>query len=100
MNSTNKPEMLPTRTQSLLRLTQRILFAAGTFALAYVGFTLLEAGLYQVSAKVSLENQIQQETQIQVEQIQTGKERTQPHPKPSVRKGDVLGRLDIARLGL
>jgi sortase A len=65
------------------------LFIIGILLLGYVGFTLLEARLYQVSAKRSLENQIQVEN-----------ERPQARPKAPVRKGDVLGRMDIPRLGM
>lgn len=82
-------DMIPTRTQRLLRWTQSLLFIAGILALGFVGFTLLDAKLFQASAKRSLENQIQLEKQ--------------PHemqPKPAIKPGDVLGRLDIPRLGL
>jgi sortase A len=57
--------------------------------LGYVGFTLLEARLYQVSAKRSLENQIQMQREYKTAQ-----------PRPTVRTGDVLGRIDIPRLGV
>jgi sortase A len=77
------------RKPRLLRWTQRLLFITGILLLGYVGFSLLEARLYQVSAKRSLENEIQAE-----------KERPQSQPKPPVRKGDVLGRMDIPRLGM
>jgi sortase A len=79
----------PARKPRLLRWTQRFLFITGILLLGYVGFTLLEARLYQVSAKRSLENQIQVE-----------KERPQTQPRTPVKKGDVLGRMDIARLGM
>jgi sortase A len=79
----------PARKPRLLRWIQRLLFITGLLLLGYVGFTLLEARLYQVSAKRSLENEIQAE-----------KERPQSQPKPPVRKGDVLGRMDIPRLGM
>jgi sortase A len=68
---------------------QRLLFITGILLLGYVGFTLLETRLYQVSAKRSLENEIRAE-----------KERPQAQSKPPVRKGDVLGRMDIPRLGM
>ena len=77
------------RRQALLRWTQRLLFITGILLLGYVGFTLLEARLYQVSAKRSLENEILVE-----------KERPQTQPKTPVKKGDVLGRMDIPRLGM
>jgi sortase A len=65
------------------------LFTTGTLALAYVGFTLLDARLYQASAKRSLESQIQVEEE--------GKATL---PKSAVKKGEVLGRMDIPRLGV
>jgi len=79
----------PTRVQKLLRWSQRLLFVTGTLALGYVSFTLLDARLYQVSAKRSLESQIGLE-----------KEPHEIRSKPPVKSGDVLGRLDIPRLGL
>jgi sortase A len=79
----------PARKPRLLRWIQRLLFITGTLLLGYVGFTLLETRLYQVSAKRSLENEIRDE-----------KERPQARSKPPVRKGDVLGRMDIPRLGM
>jgi sortase A len=89
MTLTTEREMHPTRIRRLLRWTQRLLFITGALALGYVGFTLLDARLYQVSAKRSLEVQIQQE-----------KEHHESQPKPAVKTGDVLGRLDIPRLGV
>lgn len=89
MTLTTEREMFPTRSRWLLRWGQRLLFITGSLALAYVGFTLLDARLYQVSAKRSLERQIRQE-----------KEQQEPQPKPGVKRGDVLGRVDIPRLGI
>jgi sortase A len=89
MKLTTEQELVPTLMQRFLRWSQRILFITGIFAFGYVGFTLLDARLYQASAKRSLEDQIQLERK--------------PHeiqPKPAIRPGDVLGRLDIPRLGL
>lgn len=89
MKFTTEREMVPTRTQRLLRWSQRLLFVTGILALGYVVFTLLDASLYQVSAKRSLESQIQLE-----------KEPHEVQPKPAIKPGDVLGQLDIPRLGL
>jgi len=86
--------LLSTRTRWLLRRTRYLFFIIGILALGYVGFTLLDARLYQVSAKRALETQIV-ENQIQVE-----KEPAVIQPKPAVKKGDVLGRMDIPRLGV
>jgi sortase A len=83
------PKKVPTRTQRFLRWVQRLLFLTGTLALGYVGFTLLDASFYQVSAKRSLETEIQAEKENKVTQ-----------PKTTVKKGDVLGRMDIPRLGV
>jgi len=80
------------RIQKLLRWSQRLFFIAGAIALGYVGFTLLDARLYQASAKRSLETQ--------VEQIQNENEPHETQPQPAIKRGDVLGRLDIPRLGM
>ncbi|MFY9741181.1 MAG: class D sortase [Candidatus Sulfotelmatobacter sp.] len=61
----------------------------GVLALGYVGFTLLDARIYQVSAKRSLENQ-----------VEAAKAQTGSPPRTAIKKGDVLGRLDIPRLGM
>ena len=84
------PSLVPVRTQRLVRWSRRILFTIGIVALGYVGLTLLDADLYQVSAKRSLESQ------ILVEEEHKGI----PPSKPAVKVGDVLGRLDIPRLGV
>ncbi len=77
------------RTRWLLRGSRYLLFITGILALGYVGLTLLDARLYQASAKRSLESHIQVEKEQKVIQ-----------PKPAVRLGDVLGRMDIPRLGV
>jgi sortase A len=82
-------QLFSTPTRWLLRRSQYLFFITGILALGYVGFTVLEARVYQVSAKRSLE------TQIQVEN-----EHGPSAPKPAVKNGDVLGRLDIPRLGV
>jgi len=89
MKLTTEPEMVPTRIQRLLRWSQRLLFITGTLALGYVGFSLLDARLFQASAKRSLESQVRLE-----------KEPHEIQPKPAIKPGDVLGRLDVPRLGL
>ncbi|MFZ0772134.1 MAG: class D sortase [Candidatus Sulfotelmatobacter sp.] len=89
MKFTTKKEISPARVQRFLRWSQLLFFMTGILALGYAAFTLLDARLYQVSAKRSLENQIQVE-----------KEHTQTQPKPAVKKGDLLGRMDIPRLGI
>jgi len=89
MTLTTEREMSPTRIRKLLRWSQRLLFITGTLALGYVSFTLLDARLYQVSAKRSLEGQIHLE-----------REHHESQSKPAVKTGDVLGRIDIPRLGI
>lgn len=77
------------RTQRWLRWSRRLLFAGGMAALGYVGFTLLEAAHYQASAKASLETQIRMAKTPDRSTVQ----------KP-IKSGDVLGRMDIPRLGI
>ncbi|HLZ41996.1 MAG TPA: class D sortase [Candidatus Sulfotelmatobacter sp.] len=79
----------PTRIEGFLRWTRRLLFMTGILALGYVGFTLLDARLYQVSAKRSLGTQ-----------IQLAKASQEIRLSPAVKQGDMLGRLDIPRIGL
>jgi hypothetical protein len=50
--------LLPPQTRAFIRWSRRIFFTTGILALAYVGFTLLDARLYQASAERSLETQI------------------------------------------
>ena len=75
--------------QRLLYWSQRLFFMTGFLALSYVAFTLLGARLYQVSAKRSLERQVQADNGHNAIRLQ-----------PVVKKGDVLGRMDIPRLGM
>jgi sortase A len=89
MKFTTEREMVPTRMQKLLRWSQRLFYITGILALGYVGFTLLDAGLYQASARRTLESQ-----------IQLGKERSAILPRTAIKPGDLLGRLDVPRLGL
>lgn len=73
----------------LLRWSQRVLFITGILALGYVGFTLLDATFFQASAKRSLETQVRMEQEHKISP-----------PKLPVQKGDILGRMDIPRLGV
>jgi sortase A len=82
-----RPLFPPLLTQRLRRGSQYFFFITGSLALGYVGFSMLDAQLYQVSAKRSLESQ------MQMEKVQS----VSP-PKPSIKAGDVLGRMDIPRL--
>lgn len=84
-----RPAYLPRRAGWLLRGIRYLLYFSGILALGYVGFTLLDARLYEVSAKRSLEDQIQVENEHKV-----------ATPKPAVKNGDVLGRMDIPKLGV
>jgi sortase A len=84
---TTEGEMIPRRSRWLLRWSQCLLIITGTLALGYVGFTLLEASLYQAVAKRSLESQIH---------LEQGHQESQS--KRAVKTGDVLGRVDIPRL--
>jgi len=84
-----KPQRFPPRTKRVLHWSRHLLFITGILALGFVGFTMLDARLYQASAMRSLDNQIRTERQHQSTQ-----------PRPPAKQGDVLGRMDIPRLGL
>ena len=81
--------LLSARAHRWVAWSRYLLLVIGTVALGYVGMTLLNARLYQVSAKHSLEIQ-----------IQTIKKSDSLQFRLPVKPGDVLGRLDIPRLGI
>ena len=77
------------RHRRLVRWCRRLLFLSGTVAVGYVGLTLLDARLYQASAKRTLETE-----------VETLKDSGSGQVRPPVNPGDVLGRIDIPRLGM
>ena len=85
----SRPSPAPGQTRRWLLWGPRLLMIAGMVMLGYVGYTFLEARLYQASAKASLETQIQMASAPHASEVQ------QP-----VKTGDVLGRMDIPRLGI
>jgi sortase A len=89
MKAANKQETLTTRSSALLRWTQRALFIVGGLAVFYVALTLLYARCYQEVAEKSLKMQINAEEQ----------HRASSSPI-AAKEGDVLGRIEIPRLGL
>jgi sortase A len=89
MNLTRRHRLLPPRSQGVLRRLSYLMFITGIVALAYVGFALLEARSYQVSAKHALDNQVLTAANTKI-----------PQTKAVIHGGDVLGRLDIPRLGM
>ena len=92
--------ILPQQTHSFVRWSRRLLFLTGVLALGYVGFTLLDARLYQASAERSLESQIQAEKEHKISSsVQAGRA-VGPAIRPAVKKGEVLGLMEIPRLGL
>lgn len=94
---------LPAQTHGVVRWSRRLFFLVGVLALAYVGFTLLDARLYQASAARSLENQMQVEKQRTTSApllAPCASGGCPPVVRPVVKKGDVLGLMDIPRLGL
>jgi sortase A len=92
----------PRETCGLVRWSRRLLFLIGFLALTYVSVTLIEARLYQASAEQSLETQILQNKVTVGASLLTfcPSGGCLPEAKPVVRKGDVLGLMDIPRLGL
>jgi sortase A len=88
-----------------VRWTRHLFFMAGVLALGYVGLALIDARLYQASAERSLESQIQVEKQhpegvAGARLSSCGRGGCLSAARPPVKKGDVLGLMDIPRLGL
>jgi sortase A len=77
------------RGSRLLVWTRRVLFAIGALAVSYVALALLQARLYQRFANNILEEQIHAE----------GRHQASP-PLGAAQEGDVLGRIEIPRLGM
>lgn len=75
--------------QRLLWWTRRVFLICGVGALSYIGLTLLGAKNYQKNAELILEKQIfaQEEHHINLS-------------REVVKEGDVLGRIEIPRIGL
>lgn len=84
-----RPALLPSRTHRFVRWSRCLLLTTGIFALAYVGLTLLDARLFQQSAKHSLETQIKMVKSTKVGQF-----------RPIIQEEGILGRIDIPRLGV
>jgi sortase A len=84
-----KHKIIATRKQQFMRWMQFILLITGILALSYVALTLISARIYQKNAALALEKQIQAEEQHKAEQ-----------PAPAIKEGDVLGRIDIPRIGV
>jgi sortase A len=77
------------RGRLFLLWTRRLLLIAGGLAVSYVALTLLNAKLYQEGASKALDRQIHEQ------------ERHMASPSNAVAKeGDVLGRIEIPRLGM
>ena len=95
--------LLSARARRWIRWTRRLFFIASILAFGYVGYTLLDASLYQASAKRSLQTQIRAEKEHKAIPSEAGFV-----SEPAVgRQGDELGhlddaigRLDIPRLGM
>jgi len=87
-------ERLARRSRVLLRWMQALLFIVGTLAIGYVAIVLLDARLSQQTANSDLDAQIvaddaSHETQNEASPV-----------RGPAKEGDVLGRIEIPRLGL
>ena len=82
-------KILTTRNQRFIRWTRRVLLISGFVALSYVAITLISAGIYQKNVLSILDKQIQVEEQDKTEQT-----------THIFKEGDVLGRIDIPRIGV
>jgi sortase A len=82
-------KIIATRNQRLMRWTRNILLITGILALSYVALTMISARIYQNNAGLTLDKQIQAEEQHKAEQATL-----------TFKEGDVLGRIDIPRIGV
>jgi len=91
------------RGRVFLRWTHWFLFIAGAVTLAWVALSLFQARLYQQSAGSALDAQVRaaqiQSAQIQPAQIQAASQLPANLPRAIVKEGEVLGRMEISRLG-
>jgi len=77
------------RTQPIVRWARRVLLSCGVLTLVYVGLTLVDARAYQENAELTLE-----------EQIHAQEARGAAPSVLAVKEGDVLGRIEIPKIGL
>jgi len=89
MKVTIRRPLVRTRIQSIFRWSAYFFFVVGVVAVTSVGLILLDARSFQIEAKNSFEDQARA-----VSQLKPGL------PKLAVKTGDVLGRIDIPRIGL
>jgi sortase A len=89
MDSTKSSSRPLSTKQRLVLWSRDLLFVMGVVAAAYVGFTLVEARLYQASANEAL-----------LSEIESTKSADPAAVRPVIRRGDVIGRIDVLRLGM
>jgi len=89
MMFTPETQRSPTHGGLLIRCTRMFLFLTGALAISYVALTLLHGKLYQEAAAITLEKQISAQQQHRVT-LATA----------VANQGDVLGRIEIPRLGV
>ena len=89
MMTTPEAQRSATHGGLFLRRTRSLLILSGALAISYVALTLLHAKLYQEAAGVTLEKQISVQQQHRAALAKT-----------VANQGDVLGRIEIPRLGV
>ena len=89
MVETAEMQRVAMRGRRFLRWTRTLLFLTGALAVSYVTLTLLHSKLYQQAANNTLEKQISVQEQHKVSLSAV-----------VARQGDVLGRIEIPRLGV
>jgi sortase A len=88
MISTSEQEAFTSQGRSFLRWTRWLFVISGILALAYAGLVLLNARQYQIAASDTLN-----------QQIQAARQHIALPSATAVREGDVLGKIEIPRLG-
>lgn len=86
--------------RSILRWTQRLLFAAGLALLAWCAYVLLDARNFQQAEDRRLDQLLSVSQQTSPRTPQTPSSTAPPVPLPPARADGLIGRLDIPRLAL
>lgn len=89
MTLTVEQQRFITRGAEFLRWTQRVFFTTGILAVVYVGLTVLRARFYHEATL----NNLKRKVSVEAKQVVS-------LPGTVAKEGDVLGRIEIPRLGM
>ena len=85
--------------KQMLQWTQRLLFVCGFSLLGYCGFVVVEAWMFQRQASQELEQRLNAERSVHAAEPRD-ESHIIPKAPPAIRPDGLIGRIEIARLGL